>query len=164
MANTLSKIPAAVLKSIGLPTKEVSTSKIGVTAGSSDRTAASVQPLNATQSDLLSQYSTYLTKNDGVTYLLYQADRRWSKVTLILESTGPVAVGDKSNLGSVTSGQGILLQTNVPRTFTIGKGSQLYIAATAVSRVNIAIEPFAWQEQIAAFIAKIISILPGSAQ
>lgn len=145
-----------VLDKIGITERPVSSDKIGLPSRGLDRTAASIEPLNPTQGDTLSKYFTYITKNDGVTYVLYNGDRRWTKITLTLESSGPVSVGDASNLGAVTSATGVLLQTNQPLVFTVGKGTKLYIAATAVSRVKVFIEPIPWMEQIAAFTAGVM--------
>ena len=56
---------------------------------------------------------------------------------LTLENAGPVAVGTMSAITPVLSGKGELLETDVPRTFYIAKGTRLYIAATGVNRVKL---------------------------
>lgn len=157
MTPPLRRAPNGFLVPIGHAGKDVS--KIGVppsqASAQTDRTQASVPPVSESQGDLRSSYSTYITKNDGKTYLLYNGDRRWAIVTLLLEDAGPVAVGDKANLGIVTSGTGILLQTGRERKFTIGKGTQLFIASTSVNRVSVSIEPIPWLEQITAVLKSL---------
>jgi hypothetical protein len=144
-----------------LPLSPGQTDKIGMSAQDMARGGASVPPLNPNQGDKLSSYFTYITKADGQTCVLYNGDRRWANVTLNLETAGPVAVGDKANLTGVTSGVGILLVTDEPRTFRIGKGTRIYIAATAVSRVSVAIEPIPWLEEMTAFLSQVLALLSG---
>lgn len=73
----------------------------------------------------------------------------WSRVRLTLRSAGPVAVGTLTALEPITSGKGILLQTDEPYETMLPGGTRLYIAAGAVNRVNVTIEPIPWMEQIA---------------
>jgi hypothetical protein len=107
------------------------------------------------------QVSTFFTAAGGATQILYPADRIWTRVTLILETAGPVAVGQSSNLRPVLSGIGQLLQTGVPTTFNVAKNNKLYIAANSVNRVTVIIEPYAWLETITALSSKIMSLLGG---
>jgi hypothetical protein len=99
------------------------------------------------------QAYTYITKAvlplSESTPILYNGDRLWAKITLLLETAGPVVVGTRADLGPVTSGKGRQLLTGVPMEFTIGKGERLYILATAVNLVGVTVEPYAWLEQIA---------------
>ncbi len=99
------------------------------------------------------------------TPILYNADRNWAKVTLILETAGPVAVSTRADLFPVLSGKGELLQTGVPMVFTLGKGqSRLYYGANALNRIKVQIEPFAWMEQIVGNVEEIRQLLFSLAQ
>lgn len=98
--------------------------------------------------------STYITKV-GSTDSIYDGSRLWARVTLTLETAGPVSAGTKQNLLPVLGGAGINLDTDIPREFTISKGNQLFIAADAVSRVSIQIESLPWLEQIAGTVAQV---------
>jgi len=93
---------------------------------------------------------TYLTKvfTGGEVPILYNGDRQWAKITLLLLTAGPVVVGTKADLAPVNSGKGRELITNIPFEITIGKTSRLYIISTAVNRVAVTIEPLPWLEQI----------------
>lgn len=98
---------------------------------------------------------TYFTKQVD-TNIIYNGDRQWARVTLMLETAGPVAVGTSQNIRPVLSGKGQLLTTNVPATFTIAKGSRLYVAANGVNRVKRSIEPVPWLEQITAILSGLL--------
>jgi hypothetical protein len=107
-----------------------------------------------------SEFSTYFTKIPVMgepTPVLYSGDRLWADVTLTLETAGPVAVGNRSQITPVLSGRGILLETGVPLTFRIAKGSKIYIAATAVNRLKMFIQPIPWQEQITGLLLRVVS-------
>lgn len=134
--------------------------KLGITpAAATNRTQASMSPLMPTADNSRSDVFSYFTKNDGQTYTIYNGDRRWVKVTLTLRTGGPVAAGTRENLGIVTSGQGILLNTNESDDFVIAKGTKLYVAASAVSRVDVKIEPIPWLEEIAALVQNVLTTL-----
>ncbi len=96
-----------------------------------------------------SEVYTTFTKADGVTHILYNGDRLWAKVTVELETAGPVSVGTAAKLTPVLGGSGVLLQPDLPKSFTIAKGSKLSFASTSVNRVAVSIEPLPWLEQIA---------------
>jgi len=153
---TPSKLPPAVADYRGSKTGQ----PLGVLGDRSIATAPAPAP---TQGDLRSNYYTYLTKTpvsgQQSTEVLYNGDRAWVKLTLTLETAGPVAVGQQSAITPVLSGKGILLETGTPMVFTIGKGTRLYIAATALNRVKVAIEPLPWLEQIAATLNSLVSSL-----
>ena len=76
-----------------------------------DRTTAQVRAPAATtgQSENKIQIRTYLT-TPGPSVVLYNGDRMWARLTLTLETAGPVAVGEQSAIVPVTSGKGQLLQ------------------------------------------------------
>lgn len=129
------------------------TTKIGPV--SVDRTVASVPAPAATgPGDNRTQVSTYLTKPRG-TDILYNGDRLWAKLTLTLQTAGPVAVGQQQSLRPVLGGAGTLLTPGVPYVVTIGKGTRLYIAANTVNRVAVQVEPFPWLENITGLAGKI---------
>lgn len=107
------------------------------------------------------EISTYLTKAGG-TFILYNADRMWAKITLTLRTAGPVAVGQNANLTPVLSGRGQLLQTGVPAMFTVAKGHRLYIAATAVNPVSMLVEAFPWLETITGLTGAASGIVPAA--
>ena len=133
-----------------------------------DSTKATTQPVVAGGSELdrITKITTYLTQV-GIpdpklgTPILYNGDRTWAKVTLTLETAGPVAVGTDAVLEPIFSGKGQLLLTDVPMTFTIGKGSRIYVLATALNRIKVTIEPLPWLEQITANAAAIAAKLGG---
>jgi hypothetical protein len=111
-----------------------------------------------------SQLSTFFTKVPVVgepTTVLYSGDRLWADVTLTLETAGPVAVGTASQITPVLSGRGALLETGTPLTFRIAKGSKLYIAATAVNRVKMFIQPVPWLEQITGLLLRAATGIAG---
>lgn len=111
---------------------------------------------------------TFLTKvpvTGQPTDVIYNGDRMWARVTLQLETAGPVAVGNMSNLDPVLSGKGQLLETGIPVTFTIAKGSRIYVSATGVNRVKRTVEPVPWLELITGLLQAMAggakSLLPG---
>lgn len=138
-------------------------SKIGMTS-LGDRAIATAPAPSASvgQGANRSQINTYFTR-PGETLQLYSGDRLWARVTLTLETAGPVAVGNAQNIQPVLSGKGQLLETGVPLSFDIAKGTRLYIAATAVNRVKISIQPLPWMEQIVAIGMQVVALLGGKA-
>lgn len=140
-------------------------SKIGMTSLGS-RAQATAQPPSTSigQGSNRSQIYTYFTKPPVVgedTPILYNGDRLWARVTLTLETAGPVAVGTASQITPVLSGRGQLLETGLPLVFDIAKGTKLYIAATSVNRVKVSIQPLPWLEQITALVTSVFTQLGG---
>jgi hypothetical protein len=91
---------------------------------------------------------TYLTVASGASELLFSAED-WIRIEFQLETAGPVAVGTKQNLSPVLSGKGILLPADgEPVRFIVPRGDRVYIAADAVNRVKVMIEPLPWIEQV----------------
>ena len=138
--------------------------KIGVPAGPQNPYQAQVQqPAAETGKGALRQSATtYFTSVPAIgspTPELYSADRLWSKVTVTLETAGPVAVGFSSNLSPITSGKGILLTTNEPVTFNVAKGNKLYIQSSSVNRVKLQVESFPWLEQITGALINIMNTI-----
>lgn len=109
------------------------------------------------RSDHRTDVYTYITKIGG-TEQLYDGSRAWARITMTLESAGPVAIGTREGLQPVLSGRGELLDTDAPKTLVIAKGSRVYIAATSVNRVKVEIEPLPWLEQIAGTINAIVDL------
>jgi len=130
-----------------------------------DRSIATAPPaaLNEGQAQNKTEIYTYFTKvrSGKAPDILYNGDRLWAKVTLTLENAGPVAVGNKSQITPVLSGKGELLQTDEPRSFWIGKGTRLYIAATTVNRVKVEVEPIPWLEQMSGVLSQLAGVAAG---
>lgn len=91
------------------------------------------------------------------TPILYNGDRLWARVTLILETAGPVVVGTREDIFPVLSGKGSLLPVGREWERIIAKGTRLYVAATALNRISVTIEPLPWLEQIAQSAQKILT-------
>jgi hypothetical protein len=107
---------------------------------------------------------TYFTKVPVVgqaTDIIYNGDRTWAKITLTLETAGPVAVGNMSAIAPVLSGKGQLLETDVPTVFFIGQGTRLYVSAAGVNRVKRVIEPVPWLETIAGLVKGVVGAVRG---
>ncbi len=77
----------------------------------------------------------------------YTATLAWAKITLTLETAGPVEISEKANF-TFLSGQAQALITNVPLSFTIAKGNTMYLGSSTVNRVKVTVEQFPWLEQI----------------
>lgn len=128
-----------------------------------DRTGASApQPqAQAGAGDNRTQIYTYLTRipADGGTDIIYNGDRLWATVTLTLETSGPVAIGQQQNLLPVLGGQGVQLTTDRDYKVIIAKGSRLYIAANSINRVRVKVEPLPWLEQITGLLGNLVGAL-----
>lgn len=98
----------------------------------------------------------------GTTQNLYNGDRLWAKVTLTLETAGPVSVGEQNNLQPVLSGNGQLLQTGQPTVFNVAKGNILYVASTSTNRIGVVVEAYPWLEMITGTVASMLSIMRGT--
>lgn len=129
-------------------------SKIGMTELGS-RTNAKPDAASVNVSQMRPQAFTYFTTppKSGQQYaILYDADRMWAEVTLTLETAGPVAVGFSTNLVPVLGGSGRLLRTGQDTKLTVPQGATLYIAATAINRVSVIIQPYPFLEQMLAHL------------
>lgn len=102
--------------------------------------------------DLLTQVGP---NADGRPPILYNGDRRWVKVTMILQTAGIVVWGPRADLSPITSGRGSQLVTNVPTIATVAKGSRIYYLASAVNRVSVQIEALPWLEEITALVTTL---------
>lgn len=146
-------------------TNRPGTSKIGPV--STTRTIASAPAPSATMagSDDKTFIDTFFTQVPvpGVEPpIIYNGDRVWAKVTLTLETAGPVAVGQQANISPVLSGKGQLLETDVPVSFAIAKGTRLYVASTSINRVKRVIEPLPWLENITGLVGQLVAALGAS--
>lgn len=112
--------------------------------------------LTTGQAEKRIEVSTYLTRA-GNTEVLYNGDRMWAKVTLTLQTAGPVAVGQQAQLTPVLSGKGQLLQTGVPTPFNVPKGNKLYVAATGINPVSVVVEAYPWLENITGLVGAAAS-------
>jgi hypothetical protein len=94
------------------------------------------------------QVYTHFTRVGG-TALLYSCPANdWIEIILRLESAGPVAVGTTEDLAPPTTGKGRLLPLNEDVRFTLPPGGRFFIAASAINRVAVEIQPFPWLAQI----------------
>jgi hypothetical protein len=89
---------------------------------------------------------TWFTK-PGPSTLVYSAEG-WVRVRVRLETAGPVSLSTRQDVVPVLSGKGALLTTDEVETFTLPKGDRLYIAAEAINRVKVFIEPVPFLERI----------------
>lgn len=72
------------------------------------------------------------------TQLVYQTQPdEWIRVTLRLETGGPVVIGHLSNLRPTTSGKGRLLPSDEDIIVDLSPTSKLFIAAEGVERVGV---------------------------
>ena len=94
----------------------------------------------------LTEPKTFITRPGAIVQLI-SAQQPWAKVTLTLETAGPVEVSSSSNWNFL-NGQGQSLITNVPMEFTIAKGNNLYLQAGSAERVRFTLSPFPWLEII----------------
>ena len=108
------------------------------------------------------QLSTYTTQAVSGTQTLYNADRQWARVTLTLTTAGPVQVGEKQDLGPVTAGQGISLQTGVPVVLDVARGNRLFVTSSAVNRITVVVAPYPWLEVITGSVMAIATAMGGA--
>lgn len=95
----------------------------------------------------------------GKTENIYNGDRLWAKVTLTLETAGPVSVGEQADLQPVLSGRGLLLQTGQATVFNVAKGNILYVASASVNRIGVVVEAYPWLEIITGAVGSMLSIM-----
>ena len=100
------------------------------------------------------ELKTLFTTTIGASQLFYSADQ-WVRVQVLLETTGPVAIGTDADIVPVLSGKGQTIPTLIPREFFCPKGTRLYYAAEAVNRMSLTIEPVPWLEQISDEIRRV---------
>jgi hypothetical protein len=100
----------------------------------------------------LTNMYTLFTNGLGESVLILEAGD-WMKVTLVLETAGPVAISTRSDVIPVLSGKGGLLQTNVPREYHLSRGDRLYYGSNAVNRVNVTVESIPYGNAIVELVA-----------
>src|SRR5262245_3660571 len=145
------KTGAAVSKIYASKTGAVAAAKIGVVSTEQTVAQAPEPATTAGAGETQTFVDTYFTKVPVVgqpTEIIYNGDRLWARVTLTLETAGPVAVGNMASISPVLSGKGQLLETDVPLSFYIAKGTRLYVAAAGINRIKRVIEPVPWLETI----------------
>ncbi len=98
------------------------------------------EPVPVPNSSRKTAMYTYFTQGgQGTAQLATFQD--YTRVRLTLEDAGPVAVGTQANLVPVEGGAGILLPTDIEKTFIMGPGEILYVAANGKNRVAVVLEP-----------------------
>jgi hypothetical protein len=102
-------------------------------------------------------YNTIVGFDGSQTPILYNGDRNWAKVTLVLDTAGPVVVGNRADIAPIFSGKGWTLTTGEPIEFIIAKGTRIYVFSSAVNRVKVQVAPLPWLEKITALSAGILS-------
>jgi hypothetical protein len=138
-------------------------SKIGPVAGITERNIAKPSTVVSEApglGDNRTQVDTYFTTGPRPGEQLpqiYTGDRFWARVTLTLETAGPVSIGNSTKLLPVLGGGGRLLVTNQPVTITVAKGTRLYVASTGVNRIGRVVEPLPWLEQITGILGSALS-------
>lgn len=83
----------------------------------------------------------------GGTRLLVSVPQ-WTKITLRLETAGPVSVGTREQLDPTGSGKGRLLPTNEDVIVNLGPNTRFYYAAESLQRVSVHIEAIPWLQAI----------------
>jgi hypothetical protein len=133
----------------------------GTSVSARSFTAQLPQPKIPSEDQLAGNYKTktptFFTK-PGEISVLHSADTPWVRVSVMLETAGPVAISTAQGF-SVFSGEGILLQTGVERTLTIPKGNRLYITSTTFNRVSYVVEPVPWLEQMMGAVINGLSMV-----
>lgn len=127
---------ASAIRSLSDPNKERGRSAVAPVGSTPTTRSLPTSPVvQANASDF------FTTPTDG-TQLLYSADQ-WVQVVVTLRTVGPVSCGQNASQVPVQSGKGIALVTNIPVTFTLARGTRLYVASTTVSRLSVVITPIA---------------------
>lgn len=159
----MSKKPPLILRrpAVAQPSPPSATSKIGPV--SMDRNVAQTpEPATTTGAGEIRTFiDTYFTRVPAPgepTDVVYSADRIWAQVTLTLETAGPVAVGQLSNIAPALSGKGQLLETDVPTKFFVAKGNKLYITSSSINRVKRVVEPVPWLETITGLLSSLAGL------
>lgn len=151
-SRSIAQIAVQQAKKIIAPT----ISKIGPVAPPNPYVATAPKPQEEQgRAEVRTYVQTYFTKI-AETQILYNGDRQWAKITLTLETAGPVAVGTAQKISPVLSGKGILLATNEPITITVAKGTRLYVVSTSVNRVKVMVEALPWLEQITGLLRNFV--------
>ncbi len=116
----------------------------------------------AMQSDQTDMFDM-LTTSVGQSKQFYVTNR-WIRVTLTLQTAGPVVVSTRAEVVPVLSGKGTSLVTGQPITFTLPRGSSLYYGCASVQRVSVIIEPVPWANEIAGKIDGVAGVVGEAAR
>lgn len=106
--------------------------------------------LQTEQTDMFDQFTTTI----GETFKFYTVNRD-VRVTLILQTAGPVVVSTRAQVTPVQTGLGLTLVPLQPVTFALPRGSSLYYGASSVQRVSVIVEPIPWANTIAGKIDNV---------
>ena len=79
-----------------------------------------------------------------------------ARVDVVVKIGGGL-LSNPRQLDPVLSGKGQQLETGVPLSFFIAKGNRIYVAATAISRIKVTIQPLPWLEQFAGLLGLLVS-------
>lgn len=147
MANNLkmikAKMSAAIAKQkVGTPMQQT-----GVVSPAIDAGSASVN----------TEIFTYFTAA-GEQRVAYSAES-WVKLTLELETAGPVAFGTRLQILPVLSGKGALLPVGRSVELFLSKGNRLVLAADALNRVKVIVEPLPWLQAISMQVGSVVGSL-----
>jgi hypothetical protein len=105
---------------------------------------------------------TYFTQPTGLTNLFYSTnEREWVRITLNLETAGPVAVGTSQDIAPLGSGKGRNLPTGEDVEIILPPSHRLYILAETVDRVATTISPYPWLYQILATLERLVGMQSG---
>ena len=100
--------------------------------------------LNISQTEIF----TFFTQAGGKTQVLYSVQNEWKRFVLVLETAGPVSVGNQQILHPLTSGHGILLDQGTPLEWYVPPLQKLYIAADTTNRVKVIVSGIPWLAEI----------------
>lgn len=89
----------------------------------------------------------------------FYTTNRWIRVTLTLQTAGPVVVATRADVVPVNTGKGASLMPGVPLTMTLPRGSTLYYGCASVQRFSVVVEPIPWANEIAGKIDDVASAL-----
>lgn len=79
---------------------------------------------------------------------VFTASVEWTRVKVMLQTAGPVAISTNQQFTPTLSGKGLILQTGVPVEFELARGNNLYISSPAINRIAVIVQPIAWAEQM----------------
>jgi hypothetical protein len=109
--------------------------------------------------DNRADYYNFLTKT-GSTQLLLSLPQ-WTKITMRLNTAGPVVVGTREQLDPVISGKGAPLVTDQEFEMLIGPNTRVYYFATGINSVTIKVEAIPWMLTIASLISDVVKAISG---
>ena len=102
----------------------------------------------------LTEIYTYFTTADGNTHEVLAADG-WTRVRLLLETAGPVAIGTRQTLAPLLTGRGRILPVGLEIELELKKGDRLYIIAGTVNRVSVTIQRIPYGDRVISRIDQV---------